>query len=79
MTIKELCALLASYPPDSLVILSKDGEGNAFSPLADANPGRYDARGTWSGDFLEEELIGDSEYSQPSEDAVPAVCLWPTN
>jgi len=35
MTVKELKKTLEEFEDDDIVIMSKDGEGNGFSPLAD--------------------------------------------
>lgn len=49
MKVKELREALANAPDDFDVILSRDAEGNGFSPLADAEPCKYIAETTWSG------------------------------
>jgi hypothetical protein len=33
LTVKQLKALLAQMPDDTLVVLASDAEGNAFSPV----------------------------------------------
>jgi hypothetical protein len=73
MKVKELIELLQTLPADSEVILSKDSEGNRFSPLCDYSDAHYQAETTWSGE------IWDDEEAEPPEDAVPCVVLWPTN
>lgn len=75
MTVKELRELLASYPDDYVVIMSKDAEGNAYSPLPPAEDaacdGHYEPTTTWYGEFTH----------HPEDRPAPfnAVCLWPTN
>jgi len=59
---------LAAVAPGVHVILSKDGEGNDFSPLFQLSLGVYRARDSWHGD------VGDP---QEGGDAVNAVVLWP--
>lgn len=75
---------LAHLSGDTLVVLAKDGEGNGFSPLAEAEPAMYAADTTWSGErYLTDEqrqATGEpDECSEPPDDAVPALFLWPVN
>lgn len=63
----DLRRILAAFDDTDLVILSKDGEGNAFSPLSEAEVNHYEAESSWSG-----ELTGDG----PGE---RCVVLWPIN
>lgn len=86
MTLAELRAQLAALnlPDGTVVILAKDGEGNGFSPLVEADPGMYLADTTWSGEryLTEEQRLAKEEpddWFQAPDDAVPAVFLWPTN
>lgn len=69
MNVSELRAALARYPDDLLVVMSKDSEGNDFSPLYEATSGVYRAESTWGGGFND----GDDDY--PAN----AVCFWPVN
>jgi hypothetical protein len=48
-TCGELADYLATQPRDRKIVLSKDAEGNGFSPLADAGVSMYTADSTWSG------------------------------
>jgi hypothetical protein len=58
---------LAAAAPGVHVIMSKDAEGNDFSPLFQLTLGVYRARDSWHGDVVE-----------PAEgEAVNAVVLWP--
>lgn len=71
MTVGELLRYLATRPADHPVILSKDAEGNSYSPLADAREGFYLADSTWSG-----------EVNWPDDETpegVAAVILGPVN
>lgn len=87
MTLDELRAELAKLdhlPGDTIVILAKDGEGNSFSPLAEAENAMYYAETTWSGEHYLTEADRQAQddpddYSEAPDDAVPAVFLWPTN
>jgi hypothetical protein len=69
MTVADLRRLLDELPPEAIVVLAKDSEGNDFSPLADHGTGTYTPRRPWSGEFTPD----------PAGDSFPAVCLWPTN
>lgn len=59
--------ILEHFDDNDLVILSKDGEGNGFSPLSEAEDNHYEAETTWMG-----EMTGDG----PGE---RCVLLWPIN
>lgn len=71
MTVKELKDLLDTYPDDFLVVMSKDSEGNGFSPLDCIDEVGYDPDNRYSGQIysIEEE----------SADTIEAICLWPIN
>jgi hypothetical protein len=73
MKVKELRELLIHYSDDTLVVLSKDGDGNEFSPLADHCGAMYIADSTFSGHI---EAEGDEGEDSG---AVLALILWPTN
>lgn len=74
MTVAEFIEKLKELPQDHQVIMSKDGEGNSYSPFSDFGLGMYIPDSTWSGDFYgsvdAEEIDGYEEN---------AICLWPTN
>lgn len=74
MTKNELIKALRTLPGDPLIVMSKDGEGNGFSPLAAALPIFYIADTAWRGD-----IWGPEENETPPEKAIPAVCLWPSD
>jgi hypothetical protein len=73
MTVTDLIEELSKFPGNLKVIVSKDSEGNGFSPLSDTCDGYYLSQTTWAGDY----------YSDPEDarelGARPAVFLWPTN
>lgn len=84
MTVDELRKRLTDLPGDLPVVLSKDGEGNGFSPLADAEQAMYDAESTWAGERydLEEVRLAQphpEHYDPAPEGSVRALFLWPTN
>jgi hypothetical protein len=76
MTVGELIKELAGCPGDALVVMSKDGEGNDFSPLSEVATGDYVAESTWGGHLRDSEY--DEEEDGP-DGAVKAIVLWPTN
>lgn len=84
MTVKELIELLQKEDPERLVVMSKDSEGNGFSPLNDIGPGAYRAESTWSGEVgLEKLTPALKKKGFGPEDVIhdgqKALVLWPTN
>lgn len=74
MTVKELREALENLPDDLPVVMSKDSEGNAYSPLSSyADDVEYVAETTWYG-----ELYSKDEDERP-DNGVDVLCLWPTN
>ena len=87
-TVGELLDYLATQPRDRKIVLSRDAEGNGFSPLADAGVSMYAAESTWSGtvhptpEDLAELMAGSGGWSE--EDAAPdgaerVIVLGPVN
>lgn len=86
MTVKDLRKALVGLPDEMPVILQKDGEGNGYSPLsqADGDNNSYVADSTWSGEVLLTKLTKALEKKGYSEedvavDGVPCVVLCPVN
>ena len=80
MKVGPLRALLATLPDDMLIVLSKDGEGNGYSPLSDTSDPTttvYEADSTWSGEIVDTDDLDDDGPVSP--DAVPCLVLWPVN
>lgn len=76
MKISEVEALFKTFREtfgDLEVVLSKDVEGNGYSPLAGTSIGHYEPDSTYSGEFTDPD---DEDYVQGSSNAV---VLWPTN
>lgn len=77
MKVKELLEMLqelTNHFPDALeheVVMSKDAEGNGFSPLCNTSGERYVAENSWRGEL-------DGDFDEDIEDP-NALCLWPTN
>lgn len=71
MTVSEMIEKLQEVSGDLVVVISKDGEGNEFSPLETGSVGCYAPDSTWSGSF---------EHPDDQDGAAPnALCLWPVN
>lgn len=87
LTLADLRSQLAAFdhlPDETPVVMSKDGEGNGYSPLAELSPGMYLAETTWSGEHYptEEQIAAEAnadEHEHAPDDAVHAVFLWPVN
>jgi len=79
MTVRQLIEQLSKLPPELEIVMSKDAEGNSYSPLSDCSLGCYMPYSTWSGEFSSEgNFEADREYfNKPL--VVNAVCLWPVN
>ena len=85
MNIKELKELIESLPDEMRIIMSKDSEGNGFSPLADTNPNSvYVSDSTWSGDVYDlawkayDAGMEESDWEELKK--TPRVLvLWPIN
>jgi hypothetical protein len=73
VTVGELLELLSGYPEDARIILSKDIEGNDYSPLAQVEEGIYEPYSTWSGEFYGLDDTDDTESGER------VVALWPIN
>jgi len=80
MKVKDLIAELSELPGDMEVIMSKDAEGNGFSPWADLCVGEYIPETTWYGEFSDSEEDDETgtETGIPAE-RQNAVALWPVN
>lgn len=81
MKVRDLIVLLQACDPDDLVVLSKDGEGNSFSPLSRTSLDMFDGD---DGILLREltpelEADGEDEYGVGSleEGDVHCITLWP--
>lgn len=71
MTVNQLRKILDDYDDTDLVVLSKDSEGNSYSPDYNHASAKYLPSNTYSGELLEE----DEDHNK----AVKAFVLWPTN
>ena len=84
MIVKELKEILNNADDNDLVVLSRDGEGNSYSPLYDTQLCTYADEESWEGQIglreLTPELIKEG-YTEEDllEDGVNAIVLYPTN
>jgi hypothetical protein len=60
-TAGDLMDYLATQPRDRKVILQKDGEGNGFSPLAEATEELYAAESSCSGYIVDPAVHNEEE------------------
>jgi hypothetical protein len=72
----KLRSALEDLPEDMLVVMSKDSEGNRYSPLADLEKMYYYPDNSWSGEVRHPDEV-DEEPND--EECVEAIVLWPTN
>ncbi len=83
MKVKELIELLKKEDQEREVIMSKDGEGNNFSPFADISKQTYEPDSTWSGEIGLDELTPYLiEQGFTDEDPIydeKVIVLWPVN
>jgi hypothetical protein len=94
MTLDELRTALDGMkhlPGDTQIILQKDAEGNAYSPLDGLDETMYLPETAWSGEahMTDEQIQAqitanpDSKWNlekdRAPEGSVPAVVLWPVN
>lgn len=71
MTVRELIDELQKVESERIVILQKDAEGNAYSPISgiDYEGLTYVADNTWSGEVLDDHSSG----------GIPCVVVFPIN
>ncbi len=85
LTVEGLITILGRFDPERIVIMSKDAEGNGFSPLSEITMAAYIPVSSWGGEIgLEEiteleELAGHDESSLFSSDGIPCIILEPIN
>jgi hypothetical protein len=84
MTVADLIKELQKHDPKRLVVMSKDSEGNGYSPLSSVETAAYRADTTWSGEIGLERLtpgLRKMGYSEEDviQDGVPALVLGPVN
>jgi hypothetical protein len=78
LTAGELAQALLAVPPETIVILQHDSEGNSYSPAAGVDTeALYLAETRYYGSVLAPDEADDSGGA--TDDCVPCVCLWPVN
>ena len=82
-TVKDLIAMLQTLDQDTILICSKDSEGNSYSPFLTIEDGYYYVpETTWCGDvyhFEDEYEYDAEEWDDILSEGKPAVVIWPTN
>lgn len=83
MTVKQLIEELNGHDPERIVVMSRDAEGNGYSPLAESTTGAYAPETTWYGEVglekLTQENIADGYGEEDVVDGQPCLVLWPVN
>jgi len=87
MKVKELIDILKLENPDDEVIMSKDEEGNRFSPLSDVELCIYVPESTWCGEVHVREISEDMKKQgfteeddlYHGENGINAIVLYPIN
>jgi hypothetical protein len=83
MKASELIEILSKLPPETPVIMSKDSEGNDYSPLYDVANGtvRSEEIEQYSVEYYSDEHTDSDCLLEPDERKgfTKVVCLWPMN
>lgn len=84
MTVAELITRLQKENPDRIVIMSKDSEGNYYSPLYGSYCGAYVPDSTWGGEvgletLTESDIIQGYADEDVKHGGQPALILVPVN
>lgn len=82
MKVGDLLNELKDLDPTVLVVMSRDEEGNGYSPLSGIESALYVAESTWSGYLTDDICYDDDDEEIPcddDDDAVPAIVLYPVN
>ena len=84
MKVKELIRHLSKLDGECEVIMSKDSEGNNFSPYNCYDVGAYVPETTWYGTYYSNAFTPDqNDLTKEEQEQImknnPAICLWPVN
>lgn len=80
ISVAQLRAMLADLPDEAIVVLSKDAEGNGYSPLSSpVEAVWYVPESTWAGDVYPIGPDSDDETYEPDGSELLAVVLDPIN
>lgn len=71
-TVKELRAILEEADEDAIVLLSRDPEGNGYSPWHSWSSGRYDEAEWQFYGKADLDDLGQRAFKMPR-----VICLWP--
>ena len=72
MSVQELIELLQKFPPQMLVVMSRDSEGNGYGPLHAMGQGYYN-----SGEFVDTLEYVEEYFVESVQKTDECVCLWP--
>lgn len=81
----EILSELLEVDPEMEIIMSKDSEGNAFSPLCDWSCGIYIPESTWHGSLYDigwsadEAYMSQEEWNKFIDENPRSIIFWPTN
>lgn len=76
MKISKLIKYLETLDPNLSVVLSRDAEGNSYSPLSSIDIGKYLPHNSYSGEFVD---LGEEYAKDEDNDVISAVFLYPMN
>lgn len=87
MTIGELKAVIENLPDGLEIVMSKDAEGNGFSPLSELSLQKYLEHSDWSGELVSEEEddlfvdepVDELDFDEGGYVVYDVLCLWPVN
>ena len=83
MKIKDLIKELKELDPERIIVMSKDSEGNNFSPLSEIEEGSYEEESSYNGEFGLEKLTPKLKKAGYDEENIiegkKAICFWPIN
>lgn len=84
MKVRELIELLQQEDPEREVILSRDAEGNGYSPCdGEFGTGAYRPTTAWSGEYgieaLTDVLEAGGYTDEDVVEGIPALVLYPMN
>jgi hypothetical protein len=76
LTVGELMTELAKYEPDTIIVLSRDPEGNGYSPAYNCEGMNYEDGEVGYGELTED--LKDAGYGEEDiRSGVPALVIWP--
>lgn len=81
----EILSELLEVDPEMEIIMSKDSEGNTFSPFADWSAGIYVAETSWYGSVYDinwsadDACMSEEEWIEFLDKNPRSIIFWPTN